>query len=65
MECELVEGESNFDIVDILVDKEVLKDGRVDIDLLHVITFDLFTNVYYEVSHRVCNAFSDGLKLKN
>lgn len=68
MECELLEGESNWGIVgkvvNTLVDEEVMTDGNVDIKLLEAIAFDPFTNGYYKVCERVGNAFKDGLQIK-
>lgn len=68
MECELLEGESNWGIVGkvlkVTVDEEVIKDGNVDINLLNAICFDSFTNGYYEIGNRVGNAFSDGRQIK-
>ena len=69
MECELLEGESNWGIVgkvvNTLVDEEVMTDGNVDINLLEAIAFDPYTHGYYKVTDRVGNAFKDGLQLKN
>ena len=68
MECELLEGESNFGIVgkvvNVTADESVIKDGDVDISLLNAIAYDPYTHGYYRVSERVGNAFKDGLKLK-
>ena len=68
MECEFLEGESNFGIVGKVVNvtalESVIKDDNVDISLLDAIAFDPYTHGYYKVDKRVGNAFKDGLKLK-
>ena len=68
IECELMDGESDWGIVgkvvNVSADESVMKDGNVDISLLEAIAFDPFTHGYYKVSERVGNAFSDGLGLK-
>lgn len=46
------------------VEESVMKDGKVDIDVLSAIAFDPYTHGYYKVAGRVGNAFQDGLKLK-
>ena len=68
LECELLEGESNWGIVGKVVnvscDEEVMNGDNVDINKLEVIAFDPYTAGYYKVSERVGNAFKDGLQLK-
>ena len=68
MECELLEGESDWGIVGKVVntsaDEEVMKGDNVDISLVEAIAFDPYTHGYYKVTERVGNAFEDGLKLK-
>ena len=68
MECELLEGDSNWGIVgkvvNTLADEEVMNGDNVDISLLEVIAFDPYTHGYYKVEERVGNAFKDGLELK-
>ena len=68
LECELLDGESNWGIVgkvvNTSVDEKVMQDDKVDINLLEAIAFDPYTHGYYKVSERVGNAFSDGMKLK-
>lgn len=68
IECELMDGESDWGIVgkvvNVSADESVMKDGNVDISLLEAIAFDPYTHGYYKVSERVGNAFSDGLSLK-
>ena len=68
LECELLEGESDWGIVgkviNITADESVMKDDNIDINLVEAIAFDPFTHGYYKVSERVGNAFKDGLKLK-
>ena len=68
MECELLEGESNWGIVgkvvNVSADESVMNGDKVDINLLDAIAYDSFTFGYYRVSERVGNAFKDGLALK-
>lgn len=68
IECELLEGESDWGIVgkvvNTLVDEEVMKEDNVDITRLEAIAFDPYTHGYYKVVDRVGEAFKDGLQLK-
>ena len=71
LECEFVEYQSDATglgvigkVVAVSADEEILKDGKVDIDLLGAIAFDPYTHGYYKVSGRVGEAFRDGAKLK-
>ena len=71
MECEFVEYQSDDTglgvigkVVATSANEEILKDGKVDIDLLGAIAFDPYTHGYYKVSGRVGEAFKDGAKLK-
>lgn len=71
LECEFIEYQSDETglgvigkVVAVSADEEILKDGKVDIDLLGAIAFDPYTHGYYKVSGRVGEAFRDGAKLK-
>lgn len=71
MECEFIEYQDDRygcgvigKIVNVTADESVLKDGKVDIELVNAIAFDPYTHGYYKVSSRVGEAFKDGLKLK-
>ncbi len=71
MECEFIEyqgDETGLGVIAKVVrtsaEETVMKDGKVDIDLLQAIAFDPYTHGYYKVSGRVGEAFKDGLKLK-
>ena len=68
MECELLDGESNWGIVGKVINtsanEEVMNGDNVDINLLEAISFDPYTHGYYKVTERVGNAFKDGLQLK-
>lgn len=71
MECEFVEYQDDRygcgvigKIVNVTADESVLKDVKVDIELVNAIAFDPYTHGYYKVSSRVGEAFKDGLKLK-
>lgn len=46
-------------------DESILTDGKVDLDKLHPIMFDMASSSYREIGPVVGKAFSDGLKLKN
>ena len=68
MECELLEGESDWGIVgkvvNVSADENVMNGDNVDISLLETIAFDPYTHGYYKVTEKVGDAFKDGLKLK-
>lgn len=71
LECEFIEYQDSQyglgvigKVVNVSVDESVMKDGKVDIDLVGAIAFDPYTHGYYKVSGRVGNAFNDGLQLK-
>lgn len=71
LECEFVEyqgGDKGIGVIGKViattVNEEILKDGKVDIDLLGAIAFDPYTHGYYKVSGRVGEAFKDGAKLR-
>ena len=71
IECEFVEYQSDDTglgvigkVVRTSVEEAIMKDGKIDIDLLEAISFDPYTHGYYKVSGRVGEAFRDGLKLK-
>ena len=68
MECELIEGESEWGIVgkvvNVTADEEVMNGEKIDVSLLEAIAFDPYTHGYYKVTERVGNAFKDGLELK-
>ena len=71
IECEFVEYQSDDTglgvigkVVRTSVEETIMKDGKIDIDLLEAISFDPYTHGYYKVGGRVGEAFRDGLKLK-
>ena len=68
MECELLDGDSNWGIVgkviNVSADEEVMNGDNVDISLVEAIAFDPYTHGYYKVTERIGNAFKDGLQLK-
>lgn len=71
MECEFIEYQDDEygcgvigKVVNVTADERVIKDGKIDIDLVDAIAFDPYTHGYYKVGTRVGNAFKDGLKLK-
>ena len=71
MECEFVEYQSEANgigligkVVNVSVDEKCMNGDKVDIEKVQAIAFDPYTHGYYQVSKRVGNAFSDGLKFK-
>ncbi len=71
MECEFIEYQSDETGIGVIAkvlrtsaEEAVMKDGKVDIDLLQAIAFDPYTHGYYKVGGRVGDAFKDGFKLK-
>jgi len=68
LECELLEGESNWGIVGKVVNvtalDSVMNGDNVDINLVDAIAFDPYTHGYYKIGSRVADAFEEGLKLK-
>lgn len=71
MECEFIEYQSDeygcgviAKVVNVTADESVMKDDKVDIQLVNAIAFDPYTHGYYKVTERVGNAFKDGLQLK-
>lgn len=72
MECEFIEYQNDkygcgviAKVVNVTADESVMKDGKIDIELVNAIAFDPYTHGYYKVTERVGNAFKDGLQLKN
>ena len=58
-------GELIGTIVNCSVDEEYLdKDGKIDVDKMEIITFDMISNTYRVLGDVVGNAFKDGLKYK-
>ena len=51
-------------VENIYADESVITNDKIDASLLKAITYNSYTNEYYEVSNKVGNAFKDGLKLK-
>lgn len=71
MECEFIEYQSDeygcgviAKVVNVTADESVMKDDKVDIQLVNAIAFDPYTHGYYKVTERVGNAFKDGFQLK-
>lgn len=71
MECEFIEYQNDeygcgviAKVVNVTADESVMKDDKVDIELVNAIAFDPYTHGYYKVTERVGNAFKDGLQLK-
>ena len=60
------DGELIGNVVNCSVDEEYLdENGKIDIDKMKIITFDMVSNTYRVLGEVVGNAFKDGLKLKD
>lgn len=60
------DGELIGNVVNCSVDEEYLdENGKIDIDKMEIITFDMVSNTYRVLGEVVGNAFKDGLKLKD
>lgn len=60
------DGELIGTVVNCSVDEEYLdENGKIDIDKMKIITFDMVSNTYIVLGDVVGNAFKDGLKLKD
>ena len=68
LECKVKsfeDGKLIGEIVNVSVDEKYLdENGNVDVEKMHIIVFDMFTNHYRVLGEIVGNAFSDGLKIK-
>lgn len=71
MECEFIEYQNDkygcgviAKVVNVTADESVMKDGKIDIELVNAIAFDPYTHGYYKVTERVGNAFKDGLNIR-
>lgn len=69
LECtvdSLEDGELIGTVVNCSVDEEYLdENGKIDVDKMEIITFDMVSNTYRVLGDVVGNAFKDGLKLKD
>lgn len=60
------DGELIGNVVNCSVDEEYLdENGKIDIDKMEIITFNMVSNTYRVLGEVVGNAFKDGLKLKD
>ena len=58
-------GELIGNVVNCSVDEDYLdKDGKIDVDKMEIITYDMVSNTYRVLGDVVGNAFKDGLKIK-
>lgn len=67
LECEVDSfdgGNLIGNIVNVSVDDKYIKDGKIDIDNMHLISYDPTSHTYREIGGVVGHAFKDGLKLK-
>lgn len=59
------DGELIGSVVNCSVDEKYLdENGKIDVDKMQIITFDMTSNTYRVLGEVVGNAFSDGVKLK-
>lgn len=69
LECKVVsfkDGVLIGEVVNTSVDEKYLtEDGKIDVDKIGFISFDMIDNKYRVLGEIVGNAFSDGLKIKN
>ena len=69
LECtvdSLEDGKLIGTVVNCSVDEEYLdENGKIDVDKMEIITFDMVSNTYRVLGEVVGNAFKDGLKLKD
>ena len=70
LECKLVSYDEETrlltgEIVNVSVDERALdENGKLDVEKLHVITFDYANHGYYVLGEKVASAFEDGKKFK-
>ena len=69
LECELISYEPEHchlfgEIVGTSVDEAVLTDGKVDIEKLKPLIFDIEGHNYYSIGKKVADAFQIGLEIK-
>ena len=59
-------GELIGNVVNCSVDEDYLdKDGKIDVDKMEIITYDMVSHTYRVLGHVVETAFKDGLSLKD
>ncbi len=59
-------GELIGNVVNCSVDEKYLdENGKIDVDKMQIISFDMITNTYRVLGDIVGNAFKDGLKLRD
>lgn len=59
-------GELIGNVVNCSVDEDYLdKDGKIDVDKMEIITYDMVSNTYKVLGDVVEKAFKDGLSLKD
>ena len=68
LECKVKSFEDGIlvgEVVDVSVDDNYLReDGKIDVEKMHIITFDSVTNSYRVLGDIVGNAFRDGISIK-
>ena len=69
LECKVdsfEDGELIGTIVNCSIDEDYLdENGKIDVDKMEIITFDMVSNTYRVLGEVVGKAFKDGLKLKD
>lgn len=59
------DGELIGNVVNCSIDEKYLdENGKIDVDKMEIITFDMVSNTYRVLGNVVGNAFKDGMKLK-
>lgn len=51
-------------VENIYAEESIITNDKIDASLLKAITYNPYTNEYYEITNKVGNAFKDGLNLK-
>ena len=68
LECEVASFEDGIligNVINVSIDEEYLTDdGKIDIDKMELITFDMTSNTYRVLGRIVGNAFKDGFNLQ-
>lgn len=59
------EGLIIADILNVIVDSEILTEGKIDLSKFKVLTFDQANRTYHVIGKKVADAFKVGLEIKN
>ena len=60
----LTEAEKKGNVVNVSIDEDYLdENGKIDVDKMEIIAFDMFNNTYRVLGENVGKAFKDGFDL--